>query len=250
MPHSERFQRASKQHAQQDRHRERPRLLSCRTQQSRAAAQNWEQRFTPRAIENHHGQVGKLYAGVLRADAQSLDQAKHQRQTPVTKHFYAASAEELKITLAAVYKPVLRRLKGRTKDQIERFSIAHLLASLPCEEVNYPLILIHRDRPDFFLKMAHREIGIEHMEAVPENHVRESIYRQQGIGPTVHMLKKHQPGEVSRSNDSILTDIVQDKAGAPWVGNEVEIEWAKVMLHCIDVKNAALNKSGFTRACY
>lgn len=95
--------------------------------------------------------------------------------------------------------------------------------------------------------MAHREIGIEHMEAVPENHVRESIYRQQGIGPTVHILKKHQPGEVSRSNDSILTDIIQDKAGAPWVGNEVEIEWAKVMLHCIDAKNAALNKSGFTK---
>jgi hypothetical protein len=84
--------------------------------------------------------------------------------------------------------------------------------------------------------MVNHKIGIEHIEAVPENHVRASIFRKKGVGPQVHLLQKHRPGESRRSNDAILSEIIQDRAGAPWVGNEVEVEWAEVMLHCIKGK--------------
>lgn len=90
-------------------------------------------------------------------------------------------------------------------------------------------------------------VGIEHVEAVPENHVRASIYRQKGVGPQVHLLEKHQPGELSRSNNTILNDIIRDKASSPWVGNEVEVDWAKVMLHFIDAKVKIIYKSGFAK---
>ena len=165
----------------------------------------------------------------------------------MTKLLTAASAEELKVALAAIDIHVPIRTKGRKKEHSERYSIAHLLASLPSEDIFYPVNLTHQDRPDFFLQMANLDVGIEHVEAVPENHVWASIYRQKGVGPQVHLLEKHQPGELSRSNNTILNDIIRDKASSPWVGNEVEVDWAKVMLHFIDAKVKIINKSGFAK---
>ncbi|MBY0420309.1 MAG: hypothetical protein K2W88_19835, partial [Pararheinheimera sp.] len=101
----------------------------------------------------------------------------------MTELLSAASAKEFKIALSAIDVHVPPRTQGRKKDQAERYSIAHLLASLPSEEIAYPIRLTHQDRPDFVLHMAEREIGIEHIEAVPENHVRASIFRQKGAGP-------------------------------------------------------------------
>ena len=95
--------------------------------------------------------------------------------------------------------------------------------------------------------MANLDVGIEHVEAVPENHVRDSIYRQKGVGPQVHLLEKHQPGELSRSNIAILDDIIRGNGSPPWEGNEVEVDWARVMLHFIDSKVKIINKSGFTK---
>jgi hypothetical protein len=165
----------------------------------------------------------------------------------VTELLSAANEEEFRLALSAIDVHVPARSEGRKKEQAERYSIAHLLASLPCEEISYPLSLTHQDRPDFVLHMANRKIGIEHIEAVPENHVRASIFRQKGIGPKVYMLQRHDPGELSSSNNTIRNDIIQDNAGAPWLGNEVEVEWTKVMQHCIDAKLEILNRSGFTK---
>ena len=165
----------------------------------------------------------------------------------MTKLLSAASAEEFKAALAAIDIHVPPRIKGRKKDQAERYSIAHLLASLPSDYIFYPVNLTHQERPDFFLQMANLDVGIEHVEAVPENHVRASIFRQKGDGPQVHLLEKHLPGELRRSKNAILNDIIRDKASPPWVGNEVEVEWARVMLHFIDSKVQIINKSGFTK---
>ena len=165
----------------------------------------------------------------------------------MTKLLSAASAEELKVALAAIDIHVPIRTKGRKKQQAERYSIAHLLASLPSGDIFYPVNLTHHDRPDFFLQMANLDIGIEHVEAVPENHVRDSIYRLKGVGLQVHLLKKHQPGELSRSNIAILDDIIRGNGSPPWEGNEVEVDWARVMLHFIDSKVKIINKSGFTK---
>ena len=165
----------------------------------------------------------------------------------MTEILSAANVEEFKSTLAAIDIHVPARTQGRKKDQTERYSIAHLMASLPSEEIPFPMSLNHQERPDFLLTMANRRIGIEHIEAVPENHVRASIFRQRGVGPQVHLLQKHRPGESSRSNNAILGDIIQDRAGAPWVGNEVEVEWEEVMLHCIRDKVKILNKPGFAK---
>ena len=106
------------------------------------------------------------------------------------------------------------------------------MATLPETELTYPLHLVHQDRPDFVLHMPEREIGIELTEAVPENHVRTSLLRQRGLGPNVHLFQRHLPGESRRSTAMLEDEIINDIASGPWVGNEVEVEWANVMLHC------------------
>ena len=165
----------------------------------------------------------------------------------MTKLLSVASAEKFNLALSAIDIHVPSRIEDRKKEQVERYSIAHLLASLPSEDIDYPVNLTHQDRPDFFLQMANLKVGIEHVEAVPENHVRASIFRLKGLGPQVHLLKKHQPGELSRSNRAILNDINRDKASLPWVGNEVEVEWAMVMLDFIGRKVKIINQSGFKK---
>lgn len=165
----------------------------------------------------------------------------------MTEILSAANAEEFKNALSAIDIHVPARTEGRKKDQTERYSIAHLMASLPSEELSYPLSLNHQERPDFVLTMVNKKIGIEHVEAVPENHVRASIFRKKGVDHQVHLLQKHRQGESSRSNNAIMNEIIQDRAGAPWVGNEAEVEWADVMLYCIKSKAKILNKPGFTK---
>lgn len=160
---------------------------------------------------------------------------------------FARNVDEFKNALTAVDIRVPARTQGRKKEQTERYDIAHLMASLPSEEMTYPLKLHHQERPDFLLTMENREIGIEVTEAVPENHVRASIFREMGMGPQAHLLQKHRPGESRLGKNAILREINQGRAGAPWVGNEVEVQWAEIMLHFIKRKVKKLNQPGFTK---
>ncbi len=160
---------------------------------------------------------------------------------------FATNAEEFKKALTTIDIHVPARSDGRKKEQTERYDIAHLMASLPLEEMSYPLTINKQERPDFVLTMANRSIGIEVTEAVPENHVRASIFRQKGQGPKVHFLQKHGIGDQRVCKSAILSEIMHDKAGAIWRGNEVEIQWKEVMLHFIKRKVERLNQRGFTR---
>jgi hypothetical protein len=110
---------------------------------------------------------------------------------------HAETEKELKTSLATLDLKVSPRSEGRTKEQVERYAAAHLLATLPSQRLSFPLILEHRDRPDFLLKMGKYSIGIEHTEAVPQNEAHASVLRHAGHGPDVYFLGRHVPGEPS-----------------------------------------------------
>ena len=138
-----------------------------------------------------------------------------------SRHLLSAESEEhLRDALAAMDVRVQRRGQGRTKVQTERFSIAHLMSSLPQSYLDFPLTLEHGDRPDFVLCMPTVWVGIEITEAVPENEARATVMRQSGIGPNVHMLRRARPGEPPRSNETLRDEIEGDRSSEPWMGNE------------------------------
>ena len=69
---------------------------------------------------------------------------------------------ELESMLRSIDISVPRRSEGRTKEHTESYAIAHLLSALLGKNhLLFPLELVRRERPDFFLKVSGLEVGIE-----------------------------------------------------------------------------------------
>jgi len=103
----------------------------------------------------------------------------------------ATSFAELQSSLMALDISVPERSRGRQTHHAERYCIVHLLSSLGSGRLTFPLVVLHRDRPDFVLSMPNGNIGIEHTEAVPENVARSEVLREQRHGHkpiSLHML--------------------------------------------------------------
>lgn len=157
----------------------------------------------------------------------------------------AECAEDLRRKLALVKVKVAPRSAGRTKEQTERFSIAHLLSSLPPDRFAFPLTVDHGDRPDCVVTFNDRSIGIELTEAVPENIARASVLRQSGLGPEVYFIPRALPGELPKSTAALRREIELDRPGPPWEGDAPEREWADAMLYFATVKVEKARKPGF-----
>ena len=142
----------------------------------------------------------------------------------------ANTPAELKDRLAELDIDVPPRSEGRRNHHAERYCIAHLLATLPVEQLSFPLTLTHSDKPDFLLAMFRADVGIEHTEAVPENF-------------TPHVL----PGEPRKTAGELRREIEADESGPGWCGDSPEREWAAAMAHYVKEKMPKATADGFVR---
>lgn len=90
-------------------------------------------------------------------------------------------------------------------------------------------------------------MGIEITEAVSENAARSSVLRASGIGPSVYFPPREIPGERVKTMDELRRDIESDESGPPWMGDEPERDWSKVMLHFANKKLGKASRPGFTK---
>jgi hypothetical protein len=140
------------------------------------------------------------------------------------------------------------RSEGRTKEHTERYAIAHLLSALSLADLlEFPLSVIHGDRPDFILTMCSKNVGIEHTEAVPENGAHRSVLREHGHGPAVYFMSRHDPSEKKKTAKTLVAEIHANNPGSGWVGDSVEREWAQAMLHFAKRKAGIIAGQGFRR---
>ncbi len=80
----------------------------------------------------------------------------------------ADSRDELLGALRSLDIKVLPRTKGRTKEQTERWLMAHWLATLATASgLTYPFSVVKRERPDFLVTQARFQIGIAITKASP-----------------------------------------------------------------------------------
>lgn len=155
---------------------------------------------------------------------------------------------ELESMLRSIDISVPRRSEGRTKEHTESYAIAHLLSALLGKNhLLFPLELVRRERPDFFLKVSGLEVGIEHTEAVPQNEAHKAVLRDKVDDLEVHFISRHQPGEPSKRAKHLIEEIKANHASSGWEGDSVEIEWSEAMLYFVEGKIEALAKEGFNK---
>ncbi|RIJ70455.1 hypothetical protein D1505_25380 [Escherichia coli] len=160
----------------------------------------------------------------------------------------ANTPAELKDRLAELDIDVPPRSEGRRNHHAERYCIAHLLATLPVEQLSFPLTLTHSDKPDFLLAMFRADVGIEHTEAVPENIARADFLREkEGLGPDVYFTPHVLPGEPRKTAGELRREIEADESGPGGCGDSPEREWAAAMAHYVKEKMPKATADGFVR---
>ena len=133
-----------------------------------------------------------------------------------------------------------------TPGQVEVWSGCRLLATIARDEaLSYPLALTHRDRPDFFLVLPSRVVGIEITEAVPSNWAWALSKRDENDPEKPIMLERFAPGEAPRPRQEIEHIARGGGRGGIWPGDASEEDWAAAMLHFSIEKKRKVAKPGF-----
>lgn len=118
------------------------------------------------------------------------------------------------------------------RGQAERWTVARiLLALLGDADQREPLSLVHRDRPDFMLRIAERAIGIEITRAISENLA--NTYRHES-GTIDLSLPDLRWGAATKSWSELQPALAG--AGEGFIDDEVTQEWLCGVIGCIQAK--------------
>jgi len=121
------------------------------------------------------------------------------------KNSWSADKEsDLRALTREIHLDLPGRAERRTKDHTERNCVAPLLATLPARRPQFPLQLLHWDKPDFVLSMAGAKSGIEHTEVVPENVAHADFLRENGHGSEMSFSTHTPPEEPKKSGAEII----------------------------------------------
>ncbi|MBN1905225.1 MAG: hypothetical protein JW927_09030 [Deltaproteobacteria bacterium] len=162
--------------------------------------------------------------------------------------FKANTVQEYKKLLLDADFRVPERSDGRTKDDVEKYDLSHLLLCLmQCDLLTFPLELIHRNRPDFLLVMGNKSIGIEHTEAIHQNIAHKEFLMDQNNGPSTWFISPISPNDLSKSKKELMKEIQENAHGDGWWGDSPEISWKEVMLHFIQKKLSIAQKVGYEK---
>lgn len=173
-------------------------------------------------------------------------------QKPYEMLVLAIDKRRRKRTIRKIDTHVPLRSEGRDTDHCEIYSIVGMLNTLPPHELSYPVQVVHRDRPDFLLRTATHQIGVEVTEAVSENtasmdKLRESepdLTGSKDDDPQFYFPRKAVLGE-KRIYAAVLRDMIRaNNPGSDWVGDGAK-EWAEAMAHVVTSKVEKANKPGF-----
>ena len=110
----------------------------------------------------------------------------------------AETPAELLSKLAEVEISVPLQTEGRSNEHRERYMTARLLATLAdSSHLVFPLTLEHREKPDFSLNFPDRAIGIECVEAIPEEWAQIQAIRERDFPDTMIMLPMLKPSQTT-----------------------------------------------------
>ncbi len=155
-----------------------------------------------------------------------------------------SSSTDLLVWLKSQDITVPARTEGRRKEHCERYTAFRLLATL-ANNFQYPLKILHQDRPDFLLHSGDKKIGIEVTEAVPEElAATDAMAEAMGIESTLFMdhFKQGTPKRTAKERKELLKN---QPLGVGWGSGGISKEWILSIIDCIKAKTMDLKKPGF-----
>lgn len=141
------------------------------------------------------------------------------------------------------------RSKGRKTEHTERYSLVSFLQNFIDDKYfNFPLKIIHRDKPDFLIVTSINNTGIEFTESIPEQLARAQAILEKHF-PDGHLEPSFFKGDNPLSTNSEIFEILKKSqvklTGQGYTGNQIEQEWIKGIVDSIIYKTVKLNKNGF-----
>lgn len=138
--------------------------------------------------------------------------------------------------------------RNRTNKHAEIWSIARTLATLAeFNLLTYPLKVTKNERPDYLIKQDSKTFGFEITEAINPMYVKAlSLPEAQKEGSVIDIghFRWNQKLNLEQLRDiSSRTKLT----AMPWIGNEVEREYAQMIRDVINKKTKILNKIGFSK---
>lgn len=159
----------------------------------------------------------------------------------------ATSPAELNELLSAIDITVPLQTEGRKNEHREQYMMARLLSTLSSSSVlKFPLKLDHQDRPDFALQIADQKIGVECVEAVPEEWAQIQAIREQDFPDYWISPPKLRPGEKTLTLEKKIEHAKGERTGPPWVGKMAQKQWIAAMEFFVSQKTRKLRSGNYS----
>jgi hypothetical protein len=141
------------------------------------------------------------------------------------------------------------RSRGRKTEHTERYSLVSFLQNFIDDKYfNFPLKIIHRDKPDFLIESFINNTGIEFTESIPEQLARAQAILEEHF-PNGHLEPSFFKWDTPERTKSEILEILKKSQerliGQGYTGHQIEEEWSKGIVECIINKTVKLNKNGF-----
>lgn len=159
----------------------------------------------------------------------------------------ATSAEELCLKLSGMDITVPLVTEGRFAEHRERYTGARFLSSFAYTSLlAYPVDVQHTDRLDLTITANNKRIGIECVEAVPEDWYEIEALRERLFPEALNFGQIYYPGRTRFTKEEKWAIAKGEQMGPPWVGTMAERSWAAAMEHFINMKLSKLRSGNYS----
>ena len=147
-------------------------------------------------------------------------------------NFNARNHSELFCQLKKLGVSVPPRSSGRTKEHTENWIGLRLLIALSkINRLDFPISVVHEDRPDLRIKTSKDSIGLELSEVVPTEYANAVSIRNKHY-PNRPVDRKTFSGDKNFSKADIhdhFKNLGKTSKETPWLENSVERDWANLV---------------------
>jgi hypothetical protein len=169
-------------------------------------------------------------------------------QHKIMDEISAVSLEDLLATLPGIDISVPPLGGKDRKWLLERSLFCRWLSTVAASgHFSYPFTVTKREKPDFHIKMPHKEIGAECTEAVQQDYAHVSEIVEQQDEDNLIDISLFKWGQTKSKDEKYAIAAQTEFTGAPWDGDSVEKEWAQAMMDVVAKKTAKLCAREFVK---